>query len=211
MAGQRDSLASVELSGRWGLLRPLAVGNDSASIYALSHDSSVELTWRQMKVGPFGDPAMFDAHVRELVADPYRAFFTVVTPDNEAVGWLCLMEAQGEHRSIELGYVLYTTRLQRTTLATEALYLVMRHAFELGYARLEWTCTAENDRSRRAALRLGLTFEGVMRRKWTLKGVPRDIAMYSLLDSEWPARRTALEAWLAPDNFVNGVQVSALR
>lgn len=211
MTGQQDSLASVELSGRWGVLRPLAVGADSASIYALSHDSSVELTWRQMKVGPFGDQATFDAHVRELVSDPYRAFFTVVTPDNEAVGWLCLMEAQGEHKSIELGYVLYTTRLQRTTLATEALYLVMRHAFELGYARLEWTCTAENDRSRRAALRLGLTFEGIMRKKWTLKGVPRDIAMYSLLDSEWPARRAALEAWLAPDNFINGVQVSTLR
>jgi len=87
----------------------------------------------------------------------------------------------------------------------------MRRAFDLGYARLEWTCTAENERSRRAAERLGLSFEGVMRRKWTLKGVPRDIAMYSLLDSEWPARRTALEDWLAPDNFINGVQVSPLR
>lgn len=211
MAGQQDILASVELSGRWGLLRPLAVGPDSASIYALSHDSSVELTWRQMKVGPFGDLTAFDAHVNELVSDPYRAFFTVVTPDDEAVGWLCLMEARGEHKSIELGYVLYTSSLQRTTLATEALYLVMRRAFDLGYARLEWTCTAENERSRRAAERLGLSFEGVMRRKWTLKGVPRDIAMYSLLDSEWPARRTALEDWLAPDNFINGVQVSPLR
>ncbi|PZQ85414.1 MAG: GNAT family N-acetyltransferase [Ancylobacter novellus] len=211
MAGQQDILTSVELFGRWGSLRPLAIGRDSASIYSLSHDSSCELTWRQMKVGPFSSLSAFDDHVKELVSDQYRAFFVVVTPDDQAVGWLCLMDGQEAHKSIELGYVLYTPRLQRTTLATEALYLVMQYAFGLGYGRLEWTCTAENERSRRAADRLGFTFEGVLRKKWTLKGVPRDIAMYSLLKSEWPARGAELEAWLSPSNFADGRQLSALR
>jgi len=211
MAGQQDSLASVALSGRWGSLRPLEIGRDSAGIYALSHDGSCELTWREMKVGPFSSLAAFDDHVGELVSDPCRAFFVVVTPDDQAVGWLCLMDGQAAHKSVELGYVLYTPPLQRTALATEAFYLVMRHAFGLGYQRLEWTCTAENERSRRAADRLGFTFEGVMRRKWTLKGVPRDIAMYSLLKSEWPARAADIEAWLAPGNFADGRQLSALR
>ncbi len=211
MAGQQDTLISIELSGRWGALRPLAIGRDSANIYELSHDSSCDVTWRQMKVGPFPNLTAFDDHVKELVSDPNRAFFVVVTPDDRAVGWLCLMDGQAAHKSIELGYVLYTSGLQRTTLATEALYLVMRHAFGLGYERLEWTCTAENERSRRAADRLGFTFEGVLRKKWTLKGVPRDIAMYSLLKSEWSAREAELEAWLAPSNFVDGRQLSALR
>ena len=211
MASQLDTLTAIEIPGRWGHLRPLSVGPDSTNIFALSHDASTELTWQEMKVGPYPSIVAFNDHVGELVSDPYRAFFVVATPTNEAVGWLCLMEAQHTHSSVELGYVLYTPALQRTTLATEALYLVMRHAFHLGYGRLEWTCTAENERSRRAATRLGFAFEGVMRRKWTLKGVPRDIAMYSLLETEWPERQAALEAWLAPNNFKDGVQLSALR
>ena len=210
MAGQLDTLLSIELPGTWGSLRPLSVGPDSASIFALSHDASAELTWQEMKVGPYPNVAAFNDHVSELVSDPYRAFFVVVTPHNQAVGWLCLMEGQRVHKSVELGYVLYTPALQRTALATEALYLVLRHAFALSYARVEWTCTAENERSRRAATRLGFSFEGVMRRKLTVKGVSRDIAMYSLLESEWPARQSALEAWLAPTNFKDGVQLSAL-
>lgn len=210
MAGQLDTLSSVELRGTWGLLRPLCVGPDSASIFTLSHDASTELTWQEMKVGPYPTLAAFNDHVSELVSDPHRAFFVVVTPSGQAVGWLCLMEGHHTHRSVELGYVLYTPVLQRTTLATESLYLVMRHAFGLGYGRLEWTCTSDNERSRRAANRLGFTFEGVMRKKLMLKGVPRDIAIYSLLEDEWPARRAALEAWLSPSNFRDGVQLSAL-
>lgn len=115
------------------------------------------------------------------------------------------MEPGRAHGSVELGYVLHGTPLRRTTLATEAFYLAMAHVFEdLGYHRLESTCTETNMRSRRAAHRLGVTFEGIMRDKLVLKGETQSIAMYSLLAIEWPRRQQATNAWLAPPNSASG-------
>jgi RimJ/RimL family protein N-acetyltransferase len=91
--------------------------------------------------------------------------------------------------------------LQRSPAATEAMYLMMRHAFELGYRRYEWKCDALNAPSRRAAERLGFTFEGVFRQATVLKGRSRDTAWYSILDREWPRARAAFEQWLEPSNF----------
>jgi RimJ/RimL family protein N-acetyltransferase len=106
------------------------------------------------------------------------------------------------HRSIEVGWILYAPALQRTVGATEAMYLLAKHAFEdLGYRRYEWKCDALNAPSRRAALRLGFTFEGIFRQHMIVKGRNRDSAWFSLLDTEWPARRDAFERWLDPANF----------
>ncbi len=207
MSGTITELRPTHLPGLWGGLRPLDVERDAARIYAQTHGAEIAPTWQEMKVGPFATEADFVAHAAELAADRQRAFFAVVGPDNEAQGWLCLMEANAPHKTIEIGYVLYGPSLQRTTLATEAFYLAMAHVFDdLGYQRLEWTCTAQNMRSRRAADRLGFVFEGVMRSKLVLKGATRDIAMYSLLASEWPDRRRAMRDWLDPSNFENGIQ-----
>lgn len=207
MGGASDEIRATTIRGRWGGLRPLDAGRDAARLHPLFHDVQVAESWREMKVGPFDDAVDFRAHVDDLVADRRRAFFAIVRDDDAALGWLCLMEAHGAHRSVELGYVMFAPELRRTTLATEALYLAMDHAFtDLGFQRLEWTCTAENEASRRAADRLGFTFEGVMRRKAILKGMPRDIPMYSLLADEWAVRRQAFVDWLDPANFVNSVQ-----
>ena len=211
-----DALASIKpsacvIEGRWGRLRPLDPATDAVAIYALSHDAAVDLTWREMKVGPFADKAAFVDHVGQLVADEKRAFFAVTGPDDMPLGWMCLMEARLPHNVVELGYVLYPPVLQRTALATEAFYLIMRHVFEdLHYRRLEWTCTALNVRSRKAADRLGFIYEGMLRQGLFLKGKPVDICMYSMLASEWPETARALSAWLRPDNFRAGVQVRPL-
>lgn len=207
MGGATDKLEPAILRGIWGGLRPLDAVRDAPSLFALTHGHDAGPTWVDMKVGPFPTEADFLAHAADLVADPLRAFFAVTGPDDAALGWLCLMEGSTAHKSIELGYVLYAPTMQRTTLATEAFYLVMAHAFEtLKVDRLEWTCTAENARSRRAADRLGFVFEGILRRKLVLKGVTRDIAMYSMLSSEWTERRRNFQDWLDPANFDNGVQ-----
>lgn len=207
MSGKITELSAKHLPGTWGSLRPLDLERDAAGIYEQTHGAEIAPTWQEMKVGPFPNEAGFIAHVAELLADRQRAFFAVVGPDDIARGWLCLMEASAPHRTIEIGYVLYGPSLQRTTLATEAFYLAMAHIFDdLGYQRLEWTCTAQNARSRRAADRLGFTFEGVMRSKLVLKGATRDIAMYSMLAEEWLARGKAMRDWLAPANFEGGRQ-----
>jgi RimJ/RimL family protein N-acetyltransferase len=104
--------------------------------------------------------------------------------------------------SIEVGAILYSPALQRSPDATEAMYLMMRRVFdELGYRRYEWKCDSLNAASRCAALRLGFRFEGIFRQAWVVKGRNRDTAWYSVIDSEWPALRTAFERWLDPRNF----------
>ena len=113
--------------------------------------------------------------------------------------------------SIEVGYITYSPALQRTRAATEAMYLMLRWAFDAGYRRYEWKCNALNAASRRAAQRLGLSYEGVFRQAVVVKGRNRDSAWYAAIDSEWPAIRAAMETWLDPANFDSeGVQRQSL-
>ena len=113
-----------------------------------------------------------------------------------------LMRIDPKHRVIEVGSILYSPLLQRTRGATEAMYLLMRYAFEsLNNRRYEWKCNALNEPSRNAALRLGFTFEGIFRQHMIAKGQNRDTAWFSIIDSEWPKVKAAFEAWLAPENF----------
>lgn len=199
------------IEGRWGRLRPLDPVSDALAIHRLSHDDAVELTWREMKVGPFPNVGVFTDHVSELVADEKRAFFALTDLEDRPLGWMCLMEARLSHNVVELGYVLYPPVLQRTILATEGFYLILRHVFEdLQFRRLEWTCTAANARSRQAADRLGFTYEGTLRQGLFLKGQPVDVCMYSMLASEWPETDRALSTWLEPANFIDGRQVRSL-
>ncbi len=118
------------------------------------------------------------------------------------------MRIDRPNRVIEVGGIHYSRALQRTTGATEAMYLLARYVFEdLRYRRYEWKCNALNEPSRRAAQRLGFTFEGVFRQHMIVKGNNRDTAWYSMLDSEWPDRKKKFEAWLRPENFrENGTQ-----
>ena len=112
------------------------------------------------------------------------------------------MEIRPAMRVIEVGNIVYSPALQRTPLGTEAQYLLARYAFEtLGYRRYEWKCNALNAASRRAAERFGFTYEGMFRQHMIVKGQNRDTAWFSMLDSEWPARKAAFERWLAPENF----------
>jgi RimJ/RimL family protein N-acetyltransferase len=113
---------------------------------------------------------------------------------------------------IEMGGIVYSPSLQRSRAATEAQYLMARYAFEtLGYRRYEWKCNALNAPSRRAALRLGFTFEGVFRQHMIVKGRNRDTAWYAMLDGKWPARKANFERWLDPMNFdENGRQIVGL-
>ncbi|MXZ80027.1 MAG: GNAT family N-acetyltransferase, partial [Gammaproteobacteria bacterium] len=103
--------------------------------------------------------------------------------------------------SIEVGHINLSPTLQSTAAATEAMYLMMRNAFELGYRRYEWKCNALNRKSCQAALRLGFAYEGIFRQMLVVKGRNRDTAWYSILDREWPDIRQCFERWLEPDNF----------
>jgi RimJ/RimL family protein N-acetyltransferase len=112
-----------------------------------------------------------------------------------------LMRITPEHGVIEIGHIWLAPHLQHTREATDALFVLMRHVMdELGYRRLEWKCDALNAASRRAALRLGFTFEGIFRQHMVVKGRNRDTAWYAILDKDWPRLRPAFQAWLSDDN-----------
>jgi len=190
----------VTLEGRFGRVERLAQHHDSSLWDALKSHGRI---WTYMSsYGPFADFPAFSAWVgsRLPLDDPYS--YAVVDKSGRAVGIAALMEIRPVMRSIEVGHIVYSPALQRTQLATEAQYLLARYAFEtLGYRRYEWKCNALNAASHRAALRYGFVYEGILRQHTIAKGRNRDTAYFSMLDSEWPARKAAFERWLAPENF----------
>jgi RimJ/RimL family protein N-acetyltransferase len=135
-------------------------------------------------------------------SDDQLYFALVKLPENRPLGIASYLRITPEFGVIEIGHIWFGVPLQRTTAATEAIYLLARHAFDdLGYRRLEWKCNALNAASRNAAQRFGFSFEGVFRNHQVVKGRNRDTAWFSITDDEWPAIRNAFEAWLAPENF----------
>ena len=178
------------------MLRPLDAAADAEALYAASRDPGI---WTYLPYGPYASAGDMQRDLEAFAASDDPLFFTIET-DGPA-GVASYLRITPEHGAIEIGHIWFGTRLQRTTAATEAIYLLARHAFdELGYRRLEWKTNALNAPSRRAAVRFGFTFEGVFRKQQVVKGRNRDTAWYSMLDDEWPRIRQAFESWLAPEN-----------
>jgi RimJ/RimL family protein N-acetyltransferase len=189
----------VTLEGRYGRIERLAQHHDAALWAAVKGHDDI---WTYMSYGPLADFAAFSLWLagRVKLDDPYS--YAIVDRADRAVGIATLMEIRPAMRVIEVGHIVYSPALQRTPLGTEAQYLLARYAFEtLGYRRYEWKCNALNAPSRRAALRYGFVFEGILRQHMIAKGRSRDTAYFGLVDSEWPARKAAFERWLAPENF----------
>jgi RimJ/RimL family protein N-acetyltransferase len=190
----------VVLEGRYGRVEKLRPEQDTDLWNAVKGHDPI---WTYMSAyGPFANFATFSEWLagRTRLDDPYS--YAIVEPSGRAVGIATLMEVRPATRVIEVGHIVYSPALQRTPLGTEAQYLLARYAFEtLGYRRYEWKCNALNAPSRRAALRYGFVYEGTLRQRMIAKGHNRDDAYYSMLDSEWPARKAAFERWLAPENF----------
>jgi RimJ/RimL family protein N-acetyltransferase len=162
-----------------------------------------DYSWLYLPEGPFAERAAFDAYLsRKANSEEAFCYAIVESHSRLTTGLASLMRIDRPNRVIEVGGIHYSRSLQRTAGGTEAMYLLARYAFEaLGYRRYEWKCNALNTGSRRAAQRLGFTFEGIFRQHMIVKGQNRDTAWYSMLDSEWPDRKASLEAWLRPENF----------
>jgi RimJ/RimL family protein N-acetyltransferase len=191
------------LPGRVVTLRPFDRASQAEALYQATHGPEKEDQWRYMSDGPFASRGDFDLAFDRNAGSNDPLFFAIV--DNAtgvAIGQASYLRIEPRHRVIEVGNIIFTPALQRSSGATEAMYLMARHVFEdLGYRRYEWKCNALNQPSRRAALRLGFVFEGVFRQHMIIKGRNRDTAWFSMLDSEWPLRRENFERWLAPSNF----------
>lgn len=161
-------------------------------------------SWAYLGYGPFVTREALQKQLQDMAAAHDPMFFAVRPHTFGTIeGWMSLMEIFPRPANIEIGHIWLGPRLRRSAAATEALFLLMRHAMDdLGYRRLTWKCHALNVPSRRAATRLGFTYEGTLRNLLIVKGRRRDTAWYSILDDEWPACRDAIAAWLRPENFL---------
>ncbi|QVX17850.1 GNAT family N-acetyltransferase [Pseudomonas congelans] len=200
------------LTGRFIRLEKLDATRHADDLWtALEGPNADPKLWDYLPYGPFSDRRAFDRWLagHQVATDPW--FYTVVDQQTDkAEGVISLMSIVAAHGRIEIGHVTFSAAMQRTPKGTEAIYLLAREIFALGYRRLEWKCNANNARSKRAAERFGFSYEGTFRQHMVVKGQSRDTAWYSILDSEWPELRTAFEHWLAVDNFTDGQQIKGL-
>jgi len=199
--------APVVLTGSVVELRPLELDADVDALYAVASGAACRLgarscdaydpderVWRYMSGGPFADPAALRGWLAPQVAAPDGLPLAVLL-DGAPVGAACFIANQPAHLKIELGTIWYGPIAQGTGASAEATYLMLAHAFALGYRRVEWKCDARNERSRRAALAYGFTFEGVQDAHYIIKGRNRDTAWFRMLDSEWPALAPKLRTY----------------
>lgn len=191
------------MEGRTCRLEPLSAAAHAADLFAAQAEDADGRMWTWMPNGPYADEASYRAFAETAERSEDPMFFAVVDRSSgRALGSASYLRIDPANGVVEVGFIAFPPALQRTAMATEAMALMMAHVFDdLGYRRYEWKCNALNAPSRRAAERLGFTFEGVFRQAAVVKGRNRDTAWYSILDREWPAAKAAFAAWLDPANF----------
>jgi RimJ/RimL family protein N-acetyltransferase len=196
------------LEGRFCRLEPLDVERHAAALHAVNALDREGRNWTWLPYGPFADFAAYREWLQKMATLRDPQFYVIAdSTTGQALGVAAFMRIYPAHGIVEVGHLNFSPLLQQKPAATEAMYLMMRRAFELGYRRYEWKCNALNTPSNRAAERLGFRFEGVFRQALVIKGRNRDTAWYSIIDPEWPALDRAFQSWLAAGNFdAEGVQ-----
>lgn len=190
------------LVGRYVNVVPIDAEAHAADLFAANSEDVDGKNWTYLPYGPITDPDEYRAWIETYCTGDDPMFFTVVPKSTgKAAGIASYLRIKPECGSIEVGHIHFSPSLQRTAAATEAMFLMMQYAFELGYRRYEWKCDALNGPSCAAAERLGLSFEGIFRQATVYKGRNRDTAWYAAIDSEWPALQAAYQLWLRPGNF----------
>jgi RimJ/RimL family protein N-acetyltransferase len=191
------------LDGRYARLEPLSIERHEAQLFASALEPGAEARFAYLFDAPPADARAFRTWMETAVSTDDPLFFAVIDrATGRAEGRQALMRIDAPHGVIEVGHILWGPAIARTRVATEALFLMADHVFtDLGYRRLEWKCHHRNEPSRHAAARFGFTFEGIFRQHMVAKGQNRDTVWFSIVDSEWPALRSAYQQWLAPDNF----------
>lgn len=204
----------LSLTGRNCRLEAINANQHANELFKAFSNDTDHRNWTYLPYGPFTELSEFISWIESLTESTDPLFYAVVNQQTDiAVGMASYLRIQPDAGSIEVGHIHFSPLLQRTPMATEAMYLMMQYAFEeLGFRRYEWKCNALNQPSRRAAERFGFTFEGIFRQARVDKGRNRDTAWYAIIDGEWPAIKQAMQQWLHPDNFApDGQQRRKLR
>lgn len=194
--------AKQPIGGRYCRLEPVEPQLHGPDLFAAQALDRAGAGWTYLPYGPFADLQSYLNWMQSTCLGTDPLFFAIVDQTTDcATGLASFLRIAPEAGSIEIGHLYFSPLLQRSRAATEAIALMLREAFALGYRRVEWKCNALNAASRRAAQRFGFSFEGLFRQAAVVKGRNRDTAWYSVIDAEWPALQAAFDAWLDPDNF----------
>ena len=186
------------MEGRLCSIEPLVPDRDSITLYVANSLDKEGKMWTYLPYGPF---ASFDLYRSWLSVFVLTSDAIIDKSTQKAIGVAAYLRIDPKNGSIEVGHLNFSPLMQKTAIATEAMFLMMQRAFSLGYRRYEWKCNALNKPSRRAAQRLGLSYEGVFGNATVSKGRNRDTAWYAAIDEEWPALQAAFKQWLDPTNF----------
>ena len=207
-----NTMWAEKMQGRYVRLEPLKPASHCGDLFESFAADAKNQIWDYLPYGPFESAADLADWMHATCAGPDPYFFAIIDQtSNRAVGVASYLRINPNSGSIEVGHINFSPRLQSTIGATEAMYLMMRWAFMAGYRRYEWKCNALNLKSRRAAQRLGLSYEGLFRQATISKGRNRDTAWFAAIDAEWPMLQAAFETWLQPDNFdLSGQQKRSL-
>ncbi|ADZ69639.1 GNAT family N-acetyltransferase [Polymorphum gilvum] len=194
---------AIAMEGRLCRVEPLDADRHAADLFASWQADADGRNWTYLGYGPFENSDACRAFLDAMAGRRDPLFHAIVDKaSGKALGVASYLRIDTASGVVEVGHINYGPALQRSPVATEAMYLMMRRVLEeLGYRRYEWKCDALNAGSRRAAERLGFTYEGLFRQATVYKGRNRDTAWFSVIDSEWPGLKAAFEAWLAPENF----------
>ena len=200
------------LEGRFCRVEPLDLDQHAAELYEAYAQDAQATTWTYLPYGPFASADDYFSWLQSVSASTDPMFWAIVSQaSGKALGVASYLRINPTAGSVEVGHVSFAPALQRTPIATEAMYLMMEQVFALGYRRYEWKCDALNVRSCQAAQRFGFSFEGLFRQALTYKGRNRDTAWFALTDRDWPLVQQAFQQWLAPDHLGEaGVQTHSL-
>ncbi len=190
------------IEGRYARVEPLDATRHAASLFAAYAEDRPGTMWTYLAYGPFESETEYARWAAERATSRDPSFYAIVDrATNRALGVLSYLRIDPPNGTIELGHLAYSPTLQRTRISTEAIFLLLAHAFSLGYRRAEWKCDALNAPSRRAAERFGFQYEGIFRQAVIAKGRNRDTAWYAIIDRDWPRLHAAFDSWLRPENF----------
>ncbi|KAH8590768.1 acyl-CoA N-acyltransferase [Bisporella sp. PMI_857] len=224
VTGAATAPSAITLKGQHVTLGPLSPSHAPDLYTNVGGMHNADL-WKYMVAGPFSSLADFTKFIEGVCSHASLFPFAILSSDpvhvsNQsqfsteeatAVGFVCYINIATHSRSIEIGNVMYASTLQRTTTATETIYLLIKHAFEdLGFSRVEWKCNDRNAPSKRAAERLGFRYEGLFRWHMVVKGRRRDTTWFSIVGDEWEGVKGGFEGWLSEGNFEDGKQVRKL-
>jgi RimJ/RimL family protein N-acetyltransferase len=190
------------MAGRCCRVEPLDPARHAADLYAANSLDTGGRNWTYLFYGPFVTYESYLEWMNSNCRGDDPLFHAIISNETgKAVGVASYLRIDPKMGCIEVGHINYSPPLQRTVAATEAMYLLMKRVFELGYRRYEWKCDSLNAASRAAAQRLGFSYEGIFRQAIVYKGRNRDTAWFAAIDSEWPALEEAFQRWLDPSNF----------